>query len=542
MSCNSLPFQSLPFPALFKDYISQKSSIVDFFSISPFSDNELKKQINNFRFQGDRKQTVRLLKNFNLKFKPPEETLQSIEKFADPSSLAVVTGQQLSMFGGPLFTIYKLLTVITLSRKWQKKYNRPFIPVFWLADEDHDYDEIAKVGIPESTDFKEIFLDSLGKGDETAGDLVLDGTFPEFRKAVEEAQPETDFSYGLWNVLDEFYASGESVRTAFGRLLLHLFGKYGLVLAGSNDPDIKKAVVKPLQKSVIDSQVITSTLSETTERLIKSGYHGQVQVQESNLFWIDGDQQRKKIHAENGRWFIDDAEKEWTTDELTADIEKQPERFSPNVFLRPLVQDTILPAIAYAAGPGEVSYYAQMKEFYSIFGLSMPVVYPRFSGTVLESGIERILKKLPFSIQDYNNRIEDLESRFVKQSEDTDVETLFDEWKKRAEELNEEMKLKVGEIDPTLEGSAGKVRATYFTELDKLKGKIYRSIKQQEKVQLERIRKIKNSLFPNRNLQEREVAFIYLMNKYGPDIWDTFLDRFEEELPDSHKIIRLHEG
>ncbi|MEX0906309.1 MAG: bacillithiol biosynthesis cysteine-adding enzyme BshC [Balneolaceae bacterium] len=539
MSCTSVPFQSLPFPELFKDYISQNPKLSEFFSGSPFSDSEIEKKIETFRFTGNRKKTVELLKDFNQQFNPPAETIQSLNKLSDEKSFAVVTGQQLILYGGPVFTIYKVLTAIELSNKWQKKYNKPFVPVFWLADEDHDFEEVSKIGFPGTDEFNEINIGALGEGNETAGELSLNGSFSEFRKSLEESQIETEFSRDLWKALDDFYSSGEKLRTAFGRLLLFLFGKHGLVLAGSNDQAIKNHVVQPLQKSVVNYKELYKSLQGTTRGLVKKGYQAQVQVQESNLFWIDEYRQRKKINVKDNRWAVEKDGREWSTEQLSKEIEKQPHRFSPNVFLRPVVQDTLLPSITYIGGPGEIAYYSQMKNFYRNFDMEMPLIFPRFSATVLESGIDRIKEKLPFSFPDYFDRIEDLESRYIQNKNSVDVEQLFAQWKNRTDELTKEIKTKIGEIDPTLAGSAGKAKAVYLAELDKLKGKIYRSIKQQEKIQLERLHKIKNNINPNKNLQEREVAFIYFMNKYGLDIWDIFAKHFEDEIPDSHKLIRL---
>lgn len=306
MRHKSLPFHSLSFPVLFQNYISQYSELDEFFSVSPFSAEEIGDKIESYQFSGNRPETAKLLQNFNRQFNPPAETLHSINQLAQGNSLVVATGQQLTMFGGPLFTIYKTLTAIILAKQWQEKYNRPVIPVFWLADEDHDFDEAAKISMPGPDGFAEFILNSLGEGSEPAGDLLLNGSFAEFKQSVKTSLFDTEFSSDLWNILNDCYTPGVNLRTAFGKLLLSMFGTYGLVLAGSNDPEIKKHITQPLQRSVLQSEELFTTLNNTTDKLIKTGYHGQVQVQESNLFWIDNNHQRKKIHAKNGRWTVDD--------------------------------------------------------------------------------------------------------------------------------------------------------------------------------------------------------------------------------------------
>jgi bacillithiol biosynthesis cysteine-adding enzyme BshC len=236
-------------------------------------------------------------------------------------------------------------------------------------------------------------------------------------------------------------------------------------------------------------------------------------------------------------WSIPD--KRWSTSQLEDEIESNPERFSPNVFLRPICQDQLLPVAAYVGGPGEIAYYAQMKAFYDVFDHKMPVILPRFSITIFESAIDRILEKLPFDWSHYRERIEDLEKEFVEASESVNIEKIFGIWRSQIDELSRAKREEIGEIDPSLKGSVGKAKAAYFSELDKLKGKVYRSVKDQEQVQLDRIRRIKHNLFPNNNLQEREIAFVYFMNKYGTDIWGNLLSELKDEEPFDHFTLHL---
>lgn len=539
MHCTQHSFNSLPFTSLFKNYIQQQDDILQFFSCNPLSDHELHNKINSFDFKGDRSITVKLLSEYNQQFDAPPQTLNNIEKLADNNTLAVVTGQQLTLYGGPLFTIYKILTTINLSLEWEKKYNRKIIPVFWLADEDHDVEEISKIGIPQTDELEELLFKTSSDNNLIAADVILNSSFDEFRSQVKNALTETDFTPDLWKILNSCYAEGERVDRAFGKFILNLFGKYGLVLAGSRDVNIKRHLKDPLMRSVKEREKIEKSLRNSTKKLEENGYHRQVYIQKSNLFYIDPAGERIRIEYVNKRWKTDEGKKSWNNTRLLEEIDQNAENFSPNVFLRPLLQDCLLPTLTYVAGPGEIAYYAQMKDLYSIFGLEMPVISPRYSATIIESGIDRIMDKLPFSIEEYNNRIEDLESEYIKSTEQFDLEKLFKEWKEDIKSITNKHQQEIGRIDPTLEGSVGKAEAVFFTELDKLKGKSYRSLKEQEKIQLNRIHKIKNSLFPNGNLQEREISLIYIMNKYGLNIWDQMLVKMQDEKTDTHKILHL---
>jgi len=539
VNINSIPFSDLPFTKLFQDYISNFEKLASFFETNPFDESEIKKKIESCSFQGNRKQTVEFLKKYNHQFDAEDDVITSIDKLLDDQSLVVVTGQQLTLYGGPLFTIYKILTAISYAKRWEKKFNRPVIPVFWMADEDHDYEEAATIGIPDKDEFQKLFYESNNRQKKRVFDIELGEGVNPFLEEIINHQFETDFSKNLWNHLESFYHSETTFGKAFGKWILHLFGKHGLILAGTNHKKAKEIIKDSLQKSVERTTDNFDALSKKSDELKQAGYHQQVYVQPSNLFWIDEDGNRQKLNFENGGWSADNEKVKWKAPELINEINNHPDRFSPNVFLRPVTQNFLLPAAAYVAGPGEIAYYAQTKEFYKGFGLEIPIILPRFSATIIESGIDRIFEKLPFNLKDYNQRIEDLETAYINQADTPDIEKIFGKWRHQIDEVSKSAIAEISDIDPTLKKTSEKAKAVFYTELDKLKGKLYRSVKDQDKTQLDRIRKIQTSIFPDGNLQEREVAFIYFMNKYGLDIWDQFLEAFSDELPDSHKVIRL---
>lgn len=539
MNIETVSFEEFPFSKLFLDYLQENKDLLSFFDYKPLSGNSLNERLESIHFRTDRNRVVHVLKDFNQRFNAPDYTFESIDKLNEEDSVAVVTGQQMTIYGGPLFTIYKIITAILTAKDLEHASGRSVVPVFWLADEDHDYEEAAEVSIPARDELKSLFYDALQGRNERISDLGTEDSFRQFRNQIVDVLQESDFTTALLELLDDCYPAGENLGTSFGKLILQLFGKYGLILAGSNHREIKKLVQAPLLLSVEKASELEKSLIQTSGRLIDAGYHKQVTVQKSNLFRIDENGKRLKLRFKKDRWVIDGTPIEWSTEKLLQQIRSEPELFSPNVFLRPIVQNYLLPAVAYVAGPGEIAYYAQMREFYRHFDLKMPVIVPRFSITMIESPIARILDKLPFQISEYVGRIEDLEKDYIKRSETPDIESIFRNWKSSVKKSSDKEVAKVAEIDPTLKKSADKTVNQFFTDLDKLKGKLYKSVKKDEKIQLKRIEKIQKNLFPDMNLQEREVAFIYYMNRYGLDIWDQLYERFSGQNPDTHKIVYL---
>lgn len=539
MNIDCLPFTSYPFSKIFNSYIQGEKSIKPFFETDPFNKSEVENRLKTHKFDGDREKIVSWLTDFHSGFENPPETLESIKKLASPDSLAVVTGQQCTVMGGPLFTVYKIITAIEKAREWQELINRPVIPVFWIADEDHDFNEAAQIAFQTKDDLKSLeYEDRSGYGKRVA-DIEFSNEISRIKDVLTTQMYNTDFSDDLWNILDSAYKSGNTFGKAFGQLILHLFGKYGLILAGSNTKLSKELVADTIAKSIYSSELQFEALTKQSEKLTEAGFKNQVHLNQSNLFYIDDNQNRKKIQLEDSRWIISESGIVWTSEELRREIMEFPHKFSPNVFLRPLLQDKLLPVVSYVAGPGEIAYYAQMRTFYQHFDMRMPIITPRFSATLVESGIERIIQKLPFSLPDYAKRIEDLESEFIEQTDTPDVEKIFGMWQNRVKNESKDSIEKISDIDPTLKKAAEKSISIFFNELDKLKGKVYKSLKDSEKTQIDRIEKIKLNLFPNRSLQEREIAFIYYMNKYGVDLWDKLLVELRDEKPDCHKIIYL---
>lgn len=536
MQLKNYPFDRLPFTELFRTYVTEYGQLSYFYSANPFDIEALDEHANRITAPQDRDATAELLKLFNERFNLHENALQNIERLREDHSLALVTGQQLGIFGGPLYTILKTVTTIHLAKVLEQKLDRPVIPVFWLADEDHDYDEVKHVRLIDRDEVRSHSLEFNRSSYPPVAEMTLDDSFDSFKEKVEKDLFETDFTGDLWNLLEDCYVKGNRLDTAFGQLIAKLFSEHGLILAGSNCKSIKEKARHCMKYAIREADQIREVLEEQSSEL-EATYHRQATIYDSNLFYLDEEAGRTKILRNGDSWTTDGGQ-EWTTEELLSLIDEHPQKFSPNVFLRPILQDLMVPTLGYVAGPGELAYYGQMKKMYELFERSMPAIFPRMSATIIEPAISRILDELPFEMGDYDDRIEDLESSYVDQAEQHDIEAIFNDWKAKVEKISDMHKSEIKEVDPTLDGAAGKATAVYFGELDKLKGKVYRSVKQQEETQLKRIRKIKANLFPDGALQERIISFIYFMNKYGVDIWDRLLNELDEnEQFDQHKLI-----
>jgi len=498
--------------------------------------------VTSFRFKGDRIEMAELISRFNAQFpgQPPADKLTAM--LSDEKTVTIATGQQLSLFGGPLYTIYKTISVIHLAKRLTRDTGRHVIPVFWLADEDHDFEEIASIGLPGKNGLDRFLLPCDSCARHAAGSIIIDENFESFRNDVYQSLQPTDFSRELISLLDEAYATGRTYRDAFGYLLSRLFSDYGLILAGSNYNEAKKLARSCIKKAITCAGEIQASL-ENQSRDLSENYHQQVQITDSLLFWHDDKHGRVRLKHENGVWYREPGVS-YSSEELLSLSESQSERFSPNVFLRPIIQDTILPNAAYVGGPAEIAYYGQMKPVYKFFNLEMPFIAARMSATLVEPAIQRAQNELPFGFHDYMKRFEDLEQHYLRNQGNSEIDVHFDTWKQQLGELADKMVEQIGITDPGLLKHSKALTKEQTKSIGKLKKKMLNTIRQKEEVQTNRIKKVKSALFPNDKLQEREIAFIYYMNKFGLDLFYRILDQLskdEETKPlfNRHLVIKL---
>lgn len=535
MEKKEYPFNKLPFSDLFTTYTDNFEQLNKFYTYNPFKEESKEKRIQYLQQNYKRTEYIKALEEYHNVLGINQK--EQLDKLNTDNAVVFVTGQQLGVLGGPLYTVYKTITTILLAKEAEKKYGIPVVPVFWLADEDHDIEEVTWLGIPGNEAYTKLLYQAENT-EHLVSEYKINPSIEELKSELKEHLINTDFSDDLWKLINYCYNDKETFASAFAKLIDKLFGKHGLLIAGSNTAKIKQIIGHSLANSITNATNIDKALQSQTEAIQKS-FYSQVVVGDSNLFYIDKNGKRLKIDKENNHWLV--GEKKLSTAQLEKDIKENPQNYSPNVFLRPIIQDKLLPTIGYVAGPGEVAYYAQMKSLYEQFNIEMPLVIPRISATLIESGIERIMNTLPFNLEKYNERIEDIISEYIAITDKHDIEAIFDEWKGRLYQASQKPTNIIAEIDGSLEGTVGKTISNIESTIDQLKGRVFRSVKQQEQIQIQRIKRIKEQLFPDGGLQERSVSFLYFMNKYGVDIWDDIINKFEADSLElnNHFVIEL---
>jgi bacillithiol biosynthesis cysteine-adding enzyme BshC len=459
----------------------------------------------------------------------PPEARAAAAALADPAGVAIVTGQQAGLFGGPLFTLLKAVTAIRLARRLSRDRGIPVVPVFWIDAEDHDWDEIASASVLAADQtLRTISAEAPdGAGERAIASLACAASIDANLDDLAAALPPTEFTADLVATLRTAYRPGRGVADAFGRLLDRVLGPHGLVVYDASDP-AAKPFAAPIFRHELEHVGETTRLAAAAgAELVARGYHMQVTPHEGAAALFDLADGRRAIRAGAGRFLIGDEAVAVDREALLARLAARPETFSPNVLLRPLVQDAIFPTVCYVAGPNELAYLGQLKGVYAAFGIPMPLMQPRATATVVDSAGVRFLTRYKVPLASLRARDEHALNELLRAQLPPSVERTMQEAEQEIAARMEAVIRAVPAIDPTLEGAARNTLGRLQHDLKTLGGKLLQAAKRRDETLRRQFQHLRAQAFPDGEPQERTVAFVSFLNRYGP----VFVERLAAELP-----------
>lgn len=441
---------------------------------------------------------------------------QNINLLSEDTTYTVTTGHQLNLFTGPLYFIFKIVSAINLARELKANFpEKNFVPVYWMASEDHDFAEINHTYIAG----KKISWEKKIQG--ATGRVITQG----IEKAVREYTGTLGISANapeLGNLMTSAYTRFSNLADATRYLVNSLFEEYGLVILDADDPRLKKEFSSIISDDIIQQNSFRN-ISETSGRLREHGIESQVNPREINFFYLlDG--LRERIVFEDNKYKVLNSDISFTEDELKEEIRSFPERFSPNVIMRPLYQELILPNLAYIGGGAEIIYWLQLKKNFDFYGVDFPILLLRNSALIIPDGLSSKLSRIGLHIKDIFTPAEELKREWVLRHS-THVLNLSDEWKELSSVFNK-IKLGAYKIDPTLAPSAEAVKARLQKAVSNLEKKFIKAEKRNHSDALLQIDTVRNKLFPGGGLQERKENFGLFYLKYGKDFIRTLIRSF----------------
>jgi len=483
-----------------------------------------------------------IINNQYKSFDPSSKTLKNISLLKNKETVAVVTGQQLGILGGPLYTFYKIITAIKLCSHLSERYdNYHFVPVFWLEGDDHDFEEVRSINVLNDNNelIKISYNDEATEEEQNRGSighLKLKESIGQFLKDYENQLRNTEFKNPIMENLKSFYTEEKTFKEPFKELLFWLFDQYGLVIFDPQDVKVKELLKPVFKKEINDFRNHTEKLVNISASL-EELYHAQVKIRPINLFY-NYDEGRYVIEPIENEFRLKGKRKKFTLEELINLIEIEPEKFSPNVLLRPICQDFLFPTGFYISGPSEVAYFAQILPLYEFYDIDPAIIYPRSSVTILEKTLKSVLEKYGLSVKDIFTEPNKLKNQIINNVSDKNLEEIFKETKNQIDLAFDNLKEKLFELDKTMGDVTSKYRLKVLGYIDELKGKAAEAQKKRYEITLRQIDKASANLFPEMNLQERELSFFHYANKYGVDV----LKKIFEELAINkfeHQVIEL---
>lgn len=504
------------FSKLVLDYVNDAEVLRPFYSFRPDIEG-LKKAVDNRNFKGNRTELVEVLFQQYENIKTNKSVTHNIRLLADEHTYTVTTGHQLNLFTGPLYFIYKIVTAITLALELKIAYpEKNFVPVYWMATEDHDFEEINHISVEEKN------ISWIQQTNGATGRLST--------KNVEAAVMAYKAYLGiskngkkLARLVEQAYLNHDNLADATRVLVNSLFEHYGLVVINADDPLLKRQFSGIIARDITEQHSARLT-EKTSEALASHGYKTQVNGREINFFYLL-DELRERIMEKDGKFIVNHTDLSFTKDEILQEIAAHPERFSPNVIMRPLYQEVILPNVAYIGGGAEVSYWMQLKGNFDFYEIDFPVLLLRNSALVIDKRSLSNLTTLGFTLEDAFLPAGELQKRWIMRNslhnlslanELITIQRAFDQIRSNG-----------AQIDKTLEKSVESAKAKSNHLLSNLEKKFLRAEKRKHEVSLKQIENVKNRLFPTGVLQERVLNIAPMYVNYGEDFLSTLIENFQ---------------
>jgi bacillithiol biosynthesis cysteine-adding enzyme BshC len=516
----SLDLRQLPgLTPLAADYVHDFDRLLPYYARNPHLDTEYATLAEECSTREYRRADLRAsLLAQQAAWDSPGVVRERIDALCTPQGLAVCTGQQTGLFGGPLFTVYKALTTVAVAARLERTLHRPVVPLFWMAAEDHDLAEADHVFLADRTgNLTRIQHTTWGSPDGfMPANLRLGPGIGATLETIRRALPATEYSDALHDALAHAYAPDATLSIAFARWMTHLLGDTGLVLVNGADPGLKRLAAGLVQRELEAAPRTSTAILEVSRALRAAGYPAQIEARPDGVNCFLLQHGRRPLARDEAGFRLRDSGEVIPRASLLRMAEETPERFSPNVALRPIMQDTLFPTLAYVAGPGELAYFAQLRPVYALFNVPMPIIIPRATLSLIEPRIAHLLGRFQLGLPDLVSEPQQLASKILRTQLPPDLGATLASARQGVEAIFRQVADAVAAVDPTLRATAGQTSGHLKGHLDQLERKAVQALKRRETDIGQQLSRLRDALMPNGKLQERVYPILPYLAKYGP--------------------------
>ncbi len=538
MKAQCLPFRQIPHTTkLFSDFLSWSPAIQPFYSRSPHFAQWFKDETAGLSYDPARRSRVAdILERQNRAWDASPKTLENIDRLRAGAS-ALVTGQQVGLFGGPLFSLFKALSTVKLAGE-ATRAGSDCIPIFWLATSDHDLDEISHVSLlgPDGS-LQKFSATTKGLPDAPVGTVTFGAEIEPLVEAAAGLLGDSEVT----QFLRQAYRPGENFGSSFARLFSRLFAQWGVVLLDASDPELRR-IAAPIYSAAIERAAeLDDALLARGRELEAAGYHQQVKVTPSStLLFTLRDGARVPVHRRSNGSGADFLVNNETISqaELSGRIASGPEQFSANVLLRPVVQDYLLPTLAYVGGAAEIAYFGQGAVVYkALLGRATPII-PRFSATIVQAKPQALLERYHVAVADVFHGPDPLRETLARHTLPADLQTAFDRAESSLQQSLAAIQQSLERLDKTLIEAATNAGSKMQHQLEQLRSRAARAELRQSEILGRHAELLSNALYPNKVLQEREIGGVYFVARHGMELLQSLHDTLQTSCLD-HQIISL---
>ncbi len=515
MTVKNIPYSDFPmFSKIDKAYIYNDVALVPFFKYDVSIESFKQIIADKKQDKTDRKTLVEVLESQYAHFQKFEKVTNNISNLKNENTFTVTTAHQPSVFTGPLYFIYKIFSTIRLVENLATYYpNQNFVPVFVIGGEDHDFEEVNHIQI-----FGKKLEWHIPENQKGSVGAMHTETLAVMLEEVKTVMGTSANATKLFPIFEKNYTENKIYHTAAQSLINDLFGVYGLIVMQMNEPRLKHLFKDVMKREVIE-QPSKKFVTETQGRIESAGFKAQAYAREINLFYMR-ENIRERIVEMNGTYSALNTDFIWKTqDDLLSEIDTHPENFSPNVVLRPLFQERILPNLAYIGGGGEIAYWLERKLQFEHFSINFPMLIRRNSVMIVENSVKERLAKLNFPLMQLTQPTESLVKQFINSNA---TETLDLGYAKEAlSDVFDDILNKAIAIDATLEKTVLAEKTRQIQSLESIEARIIKAEKQKHETSLNQLKAVQQKLFPNGGLQERTDNFIPYYIKFGDELFDV---------------------
>ncbi|ELK45042.1 bacillithiol biosynthesis cysteine-adding enzyme BshC [Halobacillus sp. BAB-2008] len=537
------PIQLPSKQAFFQDYKQNYEAVADRFAYHPFEDATWQARLDRLKKQPyQREALAEVLTEMNTRWDAPAASMENIEKLKEEDSVVVIAGQQAGLLTGPLYSVHKIISVLQLAKESERATGRKVVPVFWIAGEDHDFDEIHHVFMKEDDHMRKMTIDHMPETKASVSELDIDQEKGrKWLKDVFQMIPETEYTLDLFKEMDRQLNESKTYTDFFARLVYRLFPDEGIVLIDAHAPEVRELESDYFKNMIEHNREIAQGVYAVLQKNRQAGYETLLdsEINDAHLFYHRGKERILLNREEDGMFRGKNNEVALSKEELLHIAEHSPQQLSNNVVTRPLMQESLFPVLAFIGGPGEINYWSALKPAFDAAGLCMPPVFPRLSFTLVDRKTGQSLEKFQITAEHaVRHGVAGEKVNWLAAMSQPPIGRLSEQVKEEIDRVHAPLRQASAGISTDLGQLAEKNLQYILDHIDYMEKRLHQSMENRHQYEMDLFADIDVTLHPSGGLQERVWSILPWVNQHGMELFSR-LNRHHLSFEQDHFVVYL---